>query len=130
MDEKALKMLAYMTAIGIAVAAIITAIDLKIKDDLVKLALKTDNDLKLMQAFAGTMVPMEARNEQAPNGTSEMGAWPVRSVPDNLHAMPVFRTDARMEARDSNSQSSHSETESEPIVSGSGNADSGIQESN
>jgi hypothetical protein len=130
MDEKAIKLFGSLVAVGIVVCAIIVAIDLKIKNDLVRLAMKTDTDLQKIQAFAGTMVPKGVQHEQAANGSGEVGTWPLRGMPHDLHDSPVFRSDARMEKGDGSTTPSRAKAQESASDSPGGNSDQGIPESN
>jgi hypothetical protein len=94
MNEKTLKWLAFMIILGAVVVSGVLLIDLKLKNDLVHLAMNAERDLQMAEAYARTGVP----NEQESTGPREGGNPDIRGMPGNLPGSPVSGDDAIVEA--------------------------------
>jgi hypothetical protein len=81
MNEKTIKTLAILVLVGAVFASIITIIDLKLKQELVEMALEARRNLELIKAYAGVM-PHAQSTEEKPDGTDNLRDSAIPLPPD------------------------------------------------
>jgi hypothetical protein len=114
------KLLGYLVIVAAFVALAVLVIDFKIKNDLIKTAIKIDGDLRNIQVYTGTAVP---RRETAP----ENGSHPVSNWDGHIRSGDLVDQPAVVETRGRFAEPETASTEETgPIESGPGNPNPGI----